>query len=52
MAESISTSQISFGSFLNFFCIVKSEVNPIINGVGASNSYEMKYRVISNYSVA
>ena len=51
MAESISTSQISFGSFLNFFCIVKSEVNPIINGVGASSSYQMKYRLIFDHSV-
>ena len=43
IAESISISQISLGNFLNFFCVVNSDVIPIINGVGASKSYNPKF---------
>ena len=44
MAESISISQMSLGSFFNFFSVVNSEVIPMINGVGASKSYEKMNR--------
>ena len=40
--ESKSISQMSPGSFFNCFCLMKSLVMPMMNGVGASSNCTRK----------